>query len=173
MESELFGLPTHPLVVHAVVVLLPLAAIGTILGAVWPAARRHLIVATIVFAVSSVVLVPLATSSGEELQDQVDRTSLVHEHAEMGNQAIGYAIAVLIGAAGVALVEGMERWGEVGEDGTISVGGRSLSASARRTLGIVVIVVALTTSVAGLYGIARIGHSGAQATWDRVSSAGG
>lgn len=34
------GLPVHPLVVHAVVVLLPLAIVGTILVAVRPTWRR-------------------------------------------------------------------------------------------------------------------------------------
>ena len=51
MELEnLFGLPAHPLVVHAAVVLLPLAAIGTIVVAVLPRARRHY--APVVFAVA-------------------------------------------------------------------------------------------------------------------------
>ncbi len=39
--NSLFGLPAHPLVVHAAVVLLPLAAIATILTAAIPASRRH------------------------------------------------------------------------------------------------------------------------------------
>jgi len=33
-----FGLPTHVLVVHAVVVLVPLAVLGAVVIAVWPAA---------------------------------------------------------------------------------------------------------------------------------------
>ena len=35
------GLPVHPLVVHAVVVLVPLAALGTIAIALRPAWRPH------------------------------------------------------------------------------------------------------------------------------------
>jgi glyceraldehyde-3-phosphate dehydrogenase/erythrose-4-phosphate dehydrogenase len=36
-----FGLPTHALLVHAVVVLVPLAVLGAVVVAVWPAARRR------------------------------------------------------------------------------------------------------------------------------------
>lgn len=38
--KELFGLPAHPLVVHAAVVLLPLAAVATLVCAAVPRARR-------------------------------------------------------------------------------------------------------------------------------------
>ena len=34
--DDLFGIPAHPLVVHAAVVLLPLAAIGTVIVAAIP-----------------------------------------------------------------------------------------------------------------------------------------
>ena len=37
MINEVNGLPTHILLVHAVVVLIPLAALLTVLAAVWPA----------------------------------------------------------------------------------------------------------------------------------------
>jgi len=38
--DSLFGLPAHPLLVHGAVVLVPLAALGTIVIAFWPAARE-------------------------------------------------------------------------------------------------------------------------------------
>jgi hypothetical protein len=40
--DTLFGVPSHPLVVHAAVVLVPLAAIGTIVIALWPTARQRI-----------------------------------------------------------------------------------------------------------------------------------
>ena len=42
MPDEFNGLPIHILLVHAVVVLVPLAALLTMLSAVWPAARRRI-----------------------------------------------------------------------------------------------------------------------------------
>ena len=51
--EELFGLPAHPLVVHAVVVLLPLAAITAIACAVMPRARRHYAPAALALALAA------------------------------------------------------------------------------------------------------------------------
>ena len=61
------GLPLHPLVVHAVVVLLPLAILGTIALALhrpWRATYGPLVVGV---AAVATALVPVATSSGESL----------------------------------------------------------------------------------------------------------
>ena len=41
LPTTVRGLPLHVLVVHAVVVLVPAAAFGTLLCALWPAVRRH------------------------------------------------------------------------------------------------------------------------------------
>ncbi len=76
------GLPLHPLVIHAVVVLLPLAAIGTLAMAVRPAWRRSLAVPTLLVALGGTVAVPLATVSGQQLQAaQGGGSPLVAEHA--------------------------------------------------------------------------------------------
>ena len=70
MELDtLFGLPAHPLIVHAVVVLVPLAAIGGIAIALSAWVRAHIGWLVVAFAVAGVVLVPLATGSGEALEE--------------------------------------------------------------------------------------------------------
>jgi len=61
---QIAGLPLHPLLVHLVVVLLPLAALATLLHAIWPAARRRLGVVTPLSAGAVLVLVPAAESRG-------------------------------------------------------------------------------------------------------------
>jgi hypothetical protein len=61
------GLPVHPLVVHAVVMLIPLAALGAVLVAVRPAWRQIYGVPTLVLAVSGLACVPIATASGTAL----------------------------------------------------------------------------------------------------------
>lgn len=40
MPVSVFGLPVHPLVVHATVVFVPLAAVFVLASALWPAFRR-------------------------------------------------------------------------------------------------------------------------------------
>src|SRR5690606_37393735 len=53
------GLPLHPLLVHAVVILVPLTALALVLGSLWPAARRRLGIVTPLAAALLVVLVPI------------------------------------------------------------------------------------------------------------------
>ena len=65
------GLPVHPLVVHAVVVLLPLATLGTIALVVRPAWRRPYGPLLVAIAAVATVLIPVATSSGEALEKHV------------------------------------------------------------------------------------------------------
>ena len=62
------GLPLHPLIVHAVVVLLPMAVLGAVLIAVWPAIRARWAWPVVVLTVAAVVAIPLATSTGEGLE---------------------------------------------------------------------------------------------------------
>ena len=66
MPESVFGLPVHPLAVHATVVLVPLAALALLAHVLVPAARQRLGIVTPVLAVVALVLVPISTSSGEE-----------------------------------------------------------------------------------------------------------
>src|SRR3954452_15819472 len=81
MPETVFGLPTHAIVVHATVVLLPLAALAVLLYAFWPVARRRLGIVTPVLAGVALVLVPLSNQSGESLERSVGRNPLVDRHA--------------------------------------------------------------------------------------------
>ncbi|GAA3437260.1 DUF2231 domain-containing protein [Kutzneria kofuensis] len=87
------GLPLHPLVVHAVVVLLPLAAVGSIIIAVYPRWRRRYWLPVLVLAVLGIGSVPIATQAGEELYDsiKVANPDLAH-HRDLGNALLPYAI---------------------------------------------------------------------------------
>ena len=102
MFDSFNGLPVHPLVVHAVVVLLPLAVLGTIAIVVrprWRAAYGPLVVGA---ALVSTALIPVATSSGEALEHQVGNPG---DHAEMGDQLIWFAIPLLVLSAAVVLLD--------------------------------------------------------------------
>ena len=71
MLDTVFGLPVHPLLVHATVVIVPLAALAVLLAAVWPRFRAWAGWGPLALAVAAVVLAPLSTSSGEELEHRV------------------------------------------------------------------------------------------------------
>ena len=68
---DVAGLPLHPLIVHAVMVLLPLTALALALGAVVPAARRRLVIVTPLAALLVLVLVPVTILAGEDLKEVV------------------------------------------------------------------------------------------------------
>ncbi len=166
--DSLFGLPAHPLVVHAAVVLIPLAAIGVCAIAFWPAARRR--IGWIVLGLAFVGMVSgfLAKESGEGLEETVKETKAVQEHAEMGDSGLIAGGLVFLGAAGVMAVDVLEKR-------RASQSGATTGAGSMKTIGVVVGVVAVLFSVVGAARIVQIGHSGAKATWEdnKLSSSSG
>jgi predicted membrane protein DUF2231 len=153
--NELWGIPAHPLVVHAAVVLLPLAAIATLVCAAAPRARRPYAPVALGLALFATLAVGLAQGSGEELEERVDETRLVEEHTEHGEQVLPWAIAVTVAAAAVTAIPFMER-----RRPTLS--GRTVSA--------VLVVVSLVAGAGAVWTVVEVGHSGAKATWDDVGS---
>ena len=151
--EELFGLPAHPLVVHAAVVLLPLAAITTIVCAAVPRARRHYALVALGLAVVATVAVGLAQGSGEALEEQVDETELVEEHTEQGEQVLPWAIAVTVAAGAVAAIPLLMRRRP-------NLSGRTVTA--------VVVAVSLVAGAGAMWTVIEVGHSGAKATWNDV-----
>ena len=156
--EELFGLPAHPLVVHAAVVLLPLAAIATALCAAIPRARRHYAPVALAVALAATIAVALAQGSGEELEEQVDETELVEEHTERGERVLPWSIAVTAGAAAVTVIPVLAR--------------RRPTASSRPVTAVIV-VLSLVIGVGATWTVIDVGHSGAKATWDDVGEGDG
>ena len=153
--EELFGLPAHPLVVHAAVVLLPLAAIATLVCAAAPRARRHYALVALGLAVVATLAVGLAQGSGEALEEDVKETELVEEHAGQGERVLPWAIAVTVAAAAVAAIPVLMRRRP-------NLSGRTVTA--------VVVAVSLVAGVGAMWTIIEVGHSGAKATWNDVGA---
>jgi uncharacterized membrane protein len=154
------GLPVHPLVVHAVVVLLPLACLGTIAIVVRPRWREPYGVLVVACAPAATVLIPVATSSGEALERHVGDPE---HHAALGEQLIWFAVPLLVLSA--ALVW-LDRRGRVSRDGESAL----TRPGVLRAVGVLAVVAALATTVQ----VYRVGDSGARAAWgDRVSSSAG
>jgi predicted membrane protein DUF2231 len=156
--EELFGLPAHPLVVHAAVVLLPIAAVATIVCAAIPRSRRHYAPVALGVALAATIAVGFAQGSGEELQHKVDETELVEEHTEQGEQVLPWAIAVTVAAAAVTALPYLERRRP-------DLPGRTITA--------VVLVASLVAGIGASWTVIDVGHSGAKATWDDVETGGG
>jgi hypothetical protein len=158
VPDTVFGLPTHAIVVHATVVFLPLAALAVLLHAFWPAARRRLGGATPLLAGVALVLVPLATQSGESLEHSVRENALIERHAELADGMLPWAIGLFVVAVGLWLLD-RRRVSAPADD-----------VSRARWVPIVAGVLTAVAVVGTVQQIVRVGHAGAEATWHGVVS---
>lgn len=147
-------MPLHPLIVHAVVVLGPLAALTGLAYAAVPRWRWLLRWPLVVLAVVTAGAAVLAAQSGESLLEARPQLApLVEEHQELGellrNVALGYAVVAALAA-----------WALGGVSALVS--GRG----ARETrFGIPVAVVLAASAVGLLVVLFLAGDSGAKAVW--------
>jgi hypothetical protein len=100
LPDEVVGIPLHPLIVHAAVVLVPLAALGTLLITVvprWRSAYGWLVVATSGVAV---VTVPLATRTGRRLTELREFggpvLERIQQHEAMGDRVIWAVVPMFL-----------------------------------------------------------------------------
>ncbi len=156
--ANLFGLPAHPLIVHAVVVLVPLVALGAIAIAVSPSLRARYGTLVAAGAVLDVLLVPLATGSGEQLQPRVQASALLERHTQLGEQLLPFVIALAV--ATVYLIAA-PRLRARRPDGSPWWAAPWIASA--------MVVVALLGGAGALVQTVRIGHSGAQAAWSGVA----
>jgi uncharacterized membrane protein len=152
------GIPVHPLVVHAVVVLLPLAIVGTIVVAVVPRWRTPYGPLVVAVALVATVLVPVASSSGEALERRVGDPG---RHAALGDQLIWFAIPLLVLVAALVLLQRTrDRAGRrAPRDG--GAGSRVPGRALVLTVAALAVVAALANGVQ----VYRVGDSGAKAVW--------
>lgn len=163
MPSDIFGLPLHPLIVHATAVLVPLAALLVIGVVVFPRLRAWAGPLPVGLSLVALILTPLSTASGENLEKQVGESSLVEKHAELGDQLLPLTIALFVFSAAYWWLD-RRRTAEPEAGGT---------ADRMRTVTVVVGVLALLAAVGTGVQVARIGHSGAKAAWSDAGSATG
>lgn len=168
--DELFGLPAHPLVVHAPVVLLPLAVVGVVFMMIRPTwylrFRWPVLAITAVGTVGAI----FAASSGEELEEQVEegasRTArrAIEEHAEAGEIARTLAIVFFVAVLAYVVVPWfLDRRARSAAGSAEPV--TAAAASMPRWLRPVLMVFVAVTAVGSLITIVNAGHSGADSVW--------
>jgi hypothetical protein len=151
---QVAGLPLHPLIVHAVVVLTPLTVLALLLGTVWPAARRRLGIVTPLGALLVLVLVPVTVAAGEALAELVGPIPAVERHEELGRMLLPWAIALF---AVASAQWAWFRWGETRM--------RRRSAAMARTVVIGLVAASVVVGVGTVVVLVLIGDSGARAVW--------
>lgn len=174
MPESVFGLPVHPLLVHATVVLVPLASLALLLHVLWPEARRRLGIVTPGLAVVALVLVPLSTESGESLEHRLAESAQIERHAELADGMLPWALALAGVAIGVYVLERLRSRREVasaaagrsaGGVRTADAGGRAGAWASQRWVSVVTVLLALVAVGGTVQQVVRVGHSGATATW--------
>ena len=168
MPVTVGGLPTHVLLVHAVVVLLPLAAGLLVLAAAVPSVQARLGLALPALALVSAVLVPVTSRAGHHLQAALGDTGpLVARHAELADQLLPWAVGVLLMSVVVAA---RGRLSAPPGPRRTRVPLSSSAGAARPGLLVSVVVLALSAVVAAgaVAQTLQVGHSGSRAVWEGV-----
>jgi uncharacterized membrane protein len=143
-----FGLPVHALVVHAAVVLVPLAAIGAVMMVLRSSFSRRFGSLVVVIAGIAAISAFVAKESGEALAQRVGNPE---QHAQLGD--------VMPLVAGAFFVLLLVFW----------LFDRGIPANRTRpgwliALGVLLIAAAAFT----IFWTVRVGHTGAEAVWSSV-----
>ena len=162
MLDTIGGIPLHPLIVHAVVVLVPLASLLLLLAAVSQRFRRWAGLLTPITATVALVLVPFATQSGEALEKRVEASPTLEEHTELGDSLLYFMIVLAALAWALWFLDRRARAaavtaGDAADGAPVKV--------ARSGLLTAVMVLSVIAVLATTVQVVRIGHSGATATW--------
>ena len=160
MPTSIFGLPTHALMVHGAVVLVPLAALALVLAG-WSADwRRAYLTPATALALVGAGFAFLAQQSGgplkRSIRDAVDRAgqrASFGSHPNDGNTALLFAIALGVVAAGFWVIN---RFGPA----------HGLPKWSPTAAYVVVVVVAFGATVT----MVLAGHSGATLVWKDVGT---
>ena len=147
---EFLGLPLHPLVVHAVVVLVPLAALGGIVISAWTAARRRYGWLTVAFAAAAAGSTFVAQEAGKAFAETFARkTAAIETHMSLGTSLLLWVIILFFGTLAVMIAQRLiDQQNPQGRIALI-VGG----------------VITVVTAVVSIVQVVRIGHSGTTAVW--------
>lgn len=151
------GLPLHPLIVHAVVVLTPLTVLALLLGTFWPAGRRRLGIVTPLGALLVLVLVPVTVAAGESLKAVVGPLPSVERHEALGRMLLPWVIGLFVVAAG------QWAWYRYGRD-SMTKRSPAFARAATVIIGALAVIVGVGTMIV----LVLIGESGSRAVWEPV-----
>jgi len=160
MSWSFNGLPLHPLFVHAVVMLIPVASIAAILGTLWPAARRKLGIVTPLLTLAAAASAAFTMQAGEYLQEHVTETKLVEAHTDGAEAVPPWVIFMVIA------VWGQWYWFRLQAKRAAAGQAPMLSTPLSKATTWALAVLVIVASVGATTIIALVGDAGAKAVWD-------
>jgi hypothetical protein len=159
--DEFFGVPTHPLAVHAPVVLIPFATVAAIVFVVradWRA-RTSTAMAGLVFVMVAALFV--AKESGEAAKEADNVFGDIDAHEDLANTTFIMGVVWFVLTAGVAVREWMQRRSATQ---TQSLSARQATIG-RDQIAFALSVLAAVAAVLTTIWLIRTGHAGAESRW--------
>jgi uncharacterized membrane protein len=172
MPVTFHGSPTHVLIVHLIVVLLPAAVIAAVILVAVPATRRAFSLLTLLVAFIACVAIPFAFLSGSKLEARLPPSPLIREHVRLAHELLplaavfGLVLAVFVAVDLVMrsqsgrLNDLERRFMPTPPDLGASAPSRRLTTAYRTSAGLLVVLAVLT----GIQ-VYRVGDAGAKAAW--------
>lgn len=147
---EILGLPLHPLIVHATVIIVPLAGIGGLAVACLTRARDRYGWLVVAFALLGAILTLVTQLAGSDFAEAFQRhTPEMERHFALGNDLLPWTIALFVGTVAVM------------------IGWRQLSDNRRigRLILLLGMIITVVSAIVSIIQVLRIGHAGAVAVW--------
>jgi uncharacterized membrane protein len=151
--DKLFGLPSHPLLVHLPVVLVPTVALCAVLLAARRDWRQRFGLALVIAAGVAFVAMFLAKQSGEALFERMNQAPAIRRHESLADTSMVLTLLLFIS---VVVMVGHQR--------------RS-KARTRTRLALVSSIITVVLAVLTTVGIVQTGHEGAKVTWEQTAKA--
>jgi hypothetical protein len=161
MPKTIGGLPVHPLLVHATVTVLPLAALLVLLAALWPTARRRLSFLPVAFSILAVILLPLSFESGDNLEAAVGGGRLVARHEHLAHQLLWPVVGLAVASLVVELTRHLGPPPAAPGARAHDRGSTAVSVTAA--------VLAIVFSITTVAQTVRVGEAGARAVWGHAA----
>jgi hypothetical protein len=175
MPVTINGSPTHVLIVHVVVVLLPVAVLASLVLVVVPATRRAFAVLTLLVTAIACLAIPFAFVSGKQLERRLPPDPLIARHVQLAHELLplaavfGVVLAVFVivdmaKRSHAGLLNDLERrlkpFRTSGQRPASSTSSSRLIQAHRLSAGLLVVLAVLT----GIQ-VYRVGDAGAKAAW--------
>ena len=174
MPEDLFGLPTHILLLHIVVVLLPIVAAATVVVTLSSRFRHRWGIATVIATFGVSLFVPLTTQAGESLAERLPESAAIARHADIGNQLVIWTAVFGLSLFAVVAIDLVRRASadpleltpaETWTTGRLPQPWRAASPGWAASAFRVAQILALVTAVGVTVMVVLAGHTGARAVW--------
>ena len=175
MFEKVFGLPAHPLVVHAAVVLVPIAVLAAFAYVLVPRLRPKVGWVLALSAVSGAGAAVVAAETGDRLAKYLGGSEAINEHGGFGLDTRNMAVLLAVVAVVLLVVDRIrnnrrsqapryderDQWSMVGEPP-----GNSSGSTVLTVVSVVLMVAMLAAAVGAAVSVVRAGDTGARMTWE-------